>query len=147
VGILDEGGGNDRYTATMNMAQGAGHDYSLGVLLDRGGNDVYRAPNLSLGGGNADGVGILIDASGDDIYESRGITLGHSSVATPAEAPTVRHASLTLGVFLGLGGGKDAYLEPPETPQSFAGDDRTWTREERTGKAPVSNERGVGVDR
>ncbi len=147
VGILDEGGGNDTYTATMNMAQGAGHDYSLGVLLDRGGNDVYRAPNLSLGGGNADGVGILIDAGGDDVYQSRGITLGHASVATPVEAATVRHASLTLGVFLDLGGGRDAWFEPPETVQPFAGNGRTWTREERTGAAPVSNERGVGADR
>ncbi|MCK6481898.1 MAG: hypothetical protein L6R43_17655, partial [Planctomycetes bacterium] len=146
VGILDDGGGDDRYLASMNMAQGAGHDYSLGVLLDRGGNDLYEAPNLSLGGGNADGVGILLDAGGDDSYTSRGITLGHASVATPAEAPTVRHASLTLGVFLDLGGGRDSYLEGPGKPHPFAGDGRIWTRGERVPGPAGSNERGVGGD-
>ncbi len=140
VGILDDGGGDDTYLATMNMAQGAGHDYSTGVLLDRAGNDSYTAPNLSLGGGNADGVGILVDAGGDDVYRSQGITLGFASVATPADAPTLRHGSLTLGVFLDLGG-RDAY------PAEFAGDGRTWTQAGRQGKAPSSNERGVGRDR
>jgi hypothetical protein len=140
VGILDDAGGDDTYLATMNMAQGAGHDYSTGVLIDRAGNDSYTAPNLSLGGGNADGVGIFVDAAGDDLYRSSGITLGFASVATPAETPTLRHGSLTLGVFLDLGG-KDTYAG------DFAGDGRTWTQAGRSPKPPVSNERGVGLDR
>ena len=133
-------------TATMNMALGAGHDYSLGVLLDRAGNDRYEAPNLSLGGGNADGVGILVDGGGDDSYRSQGITLGYASVATPADAPTVRHGSLTLGVFLDLGG-TDSYLDPAGVPHPFAGDGKAWRQAERAGKPAFSNERGVGVDR
>jgi hypothetical protein len=146
VAVLEDAGGDDAYAATRNMAQGAGHDYSLGVLLDRAGNDRYRAPNLSLGGGNADGVGVLIDGGGDDRYESQGVTLGYASVATPADAPTIRHGSLTLGVFLDLGG-KDEYVGPGEKPWPFAGDGRTWRQHERAGKDPVSNERGVGADR
>ena len=140
VGLLEDAGGDDAYVATMNMAQGAGHDYSTGVLLDRAGNDTYDAPNLSLGGGNADGVGILVDGGGDDSYRAQGITLGFASVATPAEAPTLRHTSLTLGVFLDLGG-KDSY------PAPWAGDGRTWTQAGRQGKGSASNERGVGRDR
>lgn len=147
VGVLEDGGGDDRYTATLNMAQGAGHDYSLGVLLDRGGDDVHHAPNLSLGAGNANGVGILVADGGDDTYVSRGLTLGHSSVATPADAPTLRHGSLTLGLFLDLGG-RDRYLQagPAGEPWPFAGDGRTWTRGERAGRPSRSDERGVGRD-
>jgi hypothetical protein len=146
IGILDDGGGDDRYTASLNMAQGAGHDYSVGVLLDRGGNDRYSAPNLSLGGGNAQGVGLFVDAGGDDEYRSHGTTLGLANADVPPESPTLRHGSLTLGVFLDLGG-KDAFLDAQGKPWPFAGDGRLWRQAERVAKPPFSNERGVGVDR
>jgi hypothetical protein len=146
VGILEDAGGDDRYVATMNMAQGAGHDYSVGVLLDRAGNDDHTAPNLSLGGGNDDGAGFFIDAGGDDTYRSRGTTLGLGSMVIAPESPTVRHGSLTLGVFLDLGG-KDTYLDDKGAPQPFAGDGRLWRQAERVEKPPFSNLRGVGVDR
>jgi hypothetical protein len=139
VGILEDAGGDDTYLATMNMAQGAGHDYSTGVLIDRAGNDAYSAPNLSLGGGNSDGVGVFVDGGGDDTYASKGTTLGLASMEAGPGVPTLRHGSLTLGVFLDLGG-RDAYPEP------FAGDGRTWTQAGRAGKPLFSNQRGVGRD-
>jgi len=145
VGILDDASGDDSYAATMNMAQGAGHDYAVGVLLDRRGNDRYDAPNLSLGSGNANGVGLLVDAGGDDSYRSIGLTLGGASVATPADAPSLRHGSLTLGVFLDLGG-TDTYLDREGRPHPFAGDGRAWTWAGRSGATPFANERGAGVD-
>ena len=145
VGILDDASGDDSYTATLNMAQGAGHDYSVGVLLDRRGNDRYDAPNLSLGSGNADGVGLFVDAGGDDQYRSLGLTLGGASVATPADAPSLRHGSLTLGVFLDLGGA-DSYLDREGKPHPFAGEGLLWTWSGRLGAVPFSNERGAGLD-
>ncbi|HEU4395121.1 MAG TPA: hypothetical protein VFS92_06115, partial [Planctomycetota bacterium] len=145
VGILDDASGDDTYTATLNMAQGAGHDYAVGVLLDRRGNDRYDAPNLSLGSGNADGVGLFVDAGGDDAYRSLGLTLGGASVATPADAPSLRHGSLTLGIFLDLGG-TDTYLDREGKPQPFAGEGLLWTWSGRAGAVPFSNERGAGLD-
>lgn len=102
VGYLeDDGSGSDSYTALMNMAQGAGHDFSIGILLDNGGDETYRGPNLSLGAGNANGIGLFVDRSGNDGYTSSGITLGQA-----AEAPkgSLRERALCLGVFLDLGG-------------------------------------------
>jgi len=116
------------------------------VLIDRGGRDVYSAPNLSLGAGNANGIGLFVDAGGDDSYRSKGVTLGMASVATPADAPTVRHGSLTLGVFLDLGG-KDSYLDGDGRPFAFAADGLLWRQAERAGKPAFSNERGVGIDK
>jgi len=34
--------------ASMNMAIGAGHDFTVGMLIDEAGDDRYDAPNLSL---------------------------------------------------------------------------------------------------
>jgi hypothetical protein len=107
VGYLEGGGGADSYTALMNMAQGAGHDFSIGMLIDREGDDTYQAPNLSLGSGNANGIGIFADLLGDDTYRSSGITLGRA-----AEAPklSLRSRALTLGLFMDLAG-RNVYPE------------------------------------
>lgn len=101
IGLLDDSAGDDRYNAGMNMALGAGHDFSIGYLFDRGGADAYQAPNLSLGAGNANGIGWFLDVSGNDVYASSGITLGKA-----AEAPkgTLRERCLCFGLFMDLGG-------------------------------------------
>ncbi|MHA2620766.1 MAG: hypothetical protein V2G42_03420 [bacterium JZ-2024 1] len=108
VGVLWEGGGNDHYAASMNMAQGAGHDFSVGYLLDEAGDDNHSAPNLSLGGGNANGIGIFWDRAGNDIYATKpGLVLGRSSVAAQK---SIRERMRTLGIFLDSGDGNDTYL-------------------------------------
>ncbi|MCW5941759.1 MAG: hypothetical protein KIS66_05985 [Fimbriimonadaceae bacterium] len=105
--LEDEGDSGDTYTAMMNMAQGAGHDFGWGMLLDRGGDDAYRAPNLSLGAGNANGLGVFVDFAGDDKYDSKGTTLGMGAAAVKN---SLRSRALTLGVFMDLGG-QDVYPE------------------------------------
>jgi hypothetical protein len=108
VGFLWEGGGNDRSRASMNMAQGAGHDFSIGYLLDDSGDDIHESPNLSLGGGNANGIGIFWDRAGDDLYAAKpGLVLGRSSVAA---SKSIRESMRTVGVFLDTGGGNDTYV-------------------------------------
>lgn len=101
VGYLEDVLGNDEYQAAMNMAQGAGHDFSIGLLLDREGDDTHRAPGLSLGAGNANGIGIFVDLSGTDTYQSSGITLGSTA---EAQKGSLRERALSLGVFMDLGG-------------------------------------------
>ena len=134
-----DSGGNDRYHSTHNMAQGAGHDFSLGFLYEREGNDEYRAPNLSLGAGNANGFGIFWEVRGDDRYEvTAATTLGRSNVAA-RNSP--RERMKNLGLFVDTGG-RDVY--PME--KSFAGNNRTWTQT-GTGETPLRTEWGVGLDR
>jgi len=138
VGILEDVSGDDRYVATMNMAQGAGHDFSLGWLVEGGGNDIYRTPNLSLGGGNANGIGIFWDASGDDRYEVQpSITLGRSNIGARG---SLRERALCLGVFCDTGG-KDVY--PDGLP--VARNEALWTQPGAS-QPPMSREYGAGID-
>ncbi|MCC6441872.1 MAG: hypothetical protein IT210_00285 [Armatimonadetes bacterium] len=135
VGILHDGEGNDAYKAAMNMAIGAGHDFSTGFLMEESGNDRYDAPSLSLGGANANGIGLFRDRSGDDIYNvTGGLSLGQ---ANAVEKGSLRMHMLCLGVFLDTGG-KDSYTRPT------ARDNTLWTFP--PADAPQGMEKGVGLD-
>ncbi len=90
------------------MAQGAGHDFTLGVLYNYTGNDFYNAPNLSLGAGNANGMGLFIDLSGDDEYHTHnGIVLGRANTDSRGG---IRDYMKTIGFFID-GAGNDRYSE------------------------------------
>src|SRR5690606_32279131 len=41
AGVLIVGEGDDNYLASYGVAQGCGHDFGIGFLLDNGGNDRY----------------------------------------------------------------------------------------------------------
>lgn len=141
IGVLVEQGGNDHYIATMNMAQGAGHDWSLGFLIDDAGNDIHEAPNLSLGGGNDNGMGIFWDRGGDDIYKSSGTTLGQSSITAPEG--NLRRQFPCIGVFLDEGGGNDTYPEGKPCAKNGAG----WTQAGPDASRKLEAEKGAGGDR
>jgi hypothetical protein len=111
-GLLFDGAGEDHYYSKHGPGQGAGHDYGVGFLVDRAGNDTY-----SVEGGNGLGitnsVGVFLDAWGDDQYA------GH-------HANSYGYANKTrdsggIGLFLDAGG-QDAYLQP------FCANDSLWTR-------------------
>jgi hypothetical protein len=136
-GVLYDAGGNDHYQASMNMAIGAGHDYTLGVLIDESGDDVYDAPNLSLGGGNDNGIGIFWDKSGNDTYNVTAQTiLGRANITSRG---TIRDHMLCLGLFLDTGG-NDTYSKP------FAKDNSLWTQKGLNTEKPLEAEKGVGLD-
>ena len=66
VGLLWDGGGNDRYEAE-GMAQGSGF-FGAGILWDEGdGTDTYRA-RFSAQGAGYFGLGLLVDGGGGDTY-------------------------------------------------------------------------------
>lgn len=70
AGILVDIRGNDTYTNTHGVGTGGAHDWSVGWLIDRDGNDLYQ------GNGQGQGlnfsIGILLDCAGDDSHSSRG---------------------------------------------------------------------------
>ncbi len=139
VGVLfDAGEGDDTIEATMNMAQGAGHDFSSGFLFNAAGNDIYKAPNLSLGAGNANGAGYFWEVSGADTYQSSGTTLGSASHASELKEANFRHSSRTIGVFLDQGG-TDTY--PAGVPD--VGNNKAWRH---SGSAGPRREVGAGLD-
>ncbi|MEW6051325.1 MAG: hypothetical protein AB1644_09740 [Candidatus Zixiibacteriota bacterium] len=68
--------GNDRYISTDSLRPGIGGAViGMSVLIDKAGDDIYQAKNLSLGSGLF-GVAVLCDKSGNDKYSSRSYTQG-----------------------------------------------------------------------
>jgi len=58
--------GDDLYIGREDYCLGSGF-FSLGILYDHAGDDIYSAGNFAMGSGLF-GVGFLIDKEGDDIY-------------------------------------------------------------------------------
>ncbi len=108
-------GGNDTYTGRY----GAGVGYAS-ILLDLGGDDRYRVPDLSLGAGLL-GIGLACDlGEGDDVYQARALALGSGLAGVGAlydagGRDTYRSGALTQGFgALGMGvlldaAGDDSY--------------------------------------
>ncbi len=66
IGLLLDLGGDDIYRAEQRPAQGAGI-CGVGVLIDAAGNDKYEAERYAQGVGQF-GLGLLADLDGDDRY-------------------------------------------------------------------------------
>lgn len=69
ISLLLDLGGNDRYEADDQPAQGAGI-CGIGILIDAAGNDVYEAERYAQGVGQF-GLGLLADLGGCDTYSVR----------------------------------------------------------------------------
>jgi hypothetical protein len=143
VALLADDDGADFYRVAeagdgyRNTSVGVGHDFSVGWLVDRAGDDHYHAPNLSLGSGNAGGYGFFVDLGGDDEYvASSDFSFGQASIESPGDE--LRRASGTIGMFLDRGG-TDTYTRPTPAPVAS---DSTWLQTLHTGEG----ESGVGVD-
>ena len=143
-GALVDGGGRDVHnqdSTRENMTAGAGHDFSLGILLSLGdGADSYRVPNLALGAGNANGAGIFADEGGDDTYDAAAVlSLGNAALESLTDPG--RLSRPTVGIFLDRGG-RDSYRQGTATAVAPM-NDRAWTQRIHP-EAP--SERGFGVD-
>lgn len=149
LGLLLDEAGDDLHvlSGTGGAGLGFGWDFGVGILLDRGGNDTYRARRLALGAALRRSVGLFVEEAGDDRYELENPAEGFGSVDDdPAWAERdpiqpVWNGASQAGLFLDLGG-RDVYPRG-----AFAGERRSWgTWEEgRTPKAPRNL--GAGADR
>ncbi len=143
IGLLsDDGDGDDAFNLVRParfMHMGAGHDFSIGVFLNEGGNDTYAISGLGAGASNCNGVGLFVDNVGDDTYRASsdyGSGMGNVS----AECLETRPGAASLGVMMDAGG-TDAY-EYPTSDYPLPADDTTWGHE-RNG---LPSEGGAGVD-
>jgi hypothetical protein len=118
VGAILDDGGNDVYegVADARTGMGFGHDYTVSILFDRGGDDTYRYPNDGLGEAINTSQTFLVDGGGDDTYvlDAGKNGLGSTNFAPenwppPLEANYQARAT-QIGLFLDLGG-TDHYLE------------------------------------
>jgi hypothetical protein len=143
IGLLsDDGDGDDAFNGVRPgryMHMGAGHDFSIGVFLNEGGNDRYTISGLGAGASNCNGVGLFVDNGGDDTYRASsdyGSGMGNVS----AECLETRPGAASLGVMMDAGG-TDTYTYPT-SDYTLPANDTTWGHA-RNG---LSSEGGAGVD-
>ncbi|MDX1434426.1 MAG: hypothetical protein R3286_18430 [Gammaproteobacteria bacterium] len=143
IGLLaDDGDGDDRFNtlrAPRFMQLGAGHDYAVGVLINEGGDDVYRFAGLAVGASNCNGIGIFVDNGGDDSYRASsdyGSGMGNVS----EECLETRSGAVSIGIMIDAGG-DDRYEYPPSTVPAPANGD-TWGHR----RHGLPTEYGIGVD-
>ncbi len=149
LGLLLDEAGDDLHvlSGTGGAGLGFGWDFAAGLLVDRSGNDVYRARRLALGAATQRSVALFLDEAGDDRYEleARGEGLGHVD-DDPAWArrdpiqPAWNEAA-QAGLFLDLGG-RDEYLAG-----SRAADGATWGTFDATPAPRAPRNLGAGTDR
>lgn len=71
VGGLVDVAGSDAYVMHSGLGQGGSHDYAASVLHDRGGSDRYHGNTSCNGTGLTNSVGLHLDRAGDDTYAAR----------------------------------------------------------------------------
>jgi len=98
--------------------QGVGHDYACGIILDREGDDIYQADDLSQAAGSANGIGLLIDDRGDDRYYVREKRNTHG-YGNP------RRDFGSIGLFIDMAG-RDIYT-------GYGKDDSYWKSDSKWG--------------
>lgn len=117
VGAFFKEGGDDSYqSATMSQGFGC---FGIGLLIDTRGNDLYKLELLGQGAAKTMGWGQLVDRVGDDTYRAGGLVLNsplftnvHYSNAQ-GYASGYREDTGGLGGGIGLitdAGGDDAYI-------------------------------------
>lgn len=186
TGLLFDGGGDDRYRSVY-FTQGSGAHFCIGALIDEGGNDqhqLYDTAGAGLAFGWDFSVALLLDKGGDDLYEAKGNSLGRADLRSNAFfvdlggndeyrfpekagglgiAPVVPQYRLpghaqgpynyyasSFALFLDAGG-VDRYLDlDPEkgtsVPSSTHGDGRVWQQPAPGSEDYGCRSYGVGLD-
>ena len=106
-GVLADDAGNDVYWSQVAANQGGAWDVGAGLLIDRGGDDTYRADGLAQGGASMQGIALLVDLDGRDRYDAAGgATQGQSG---GNEYHFHSTGALSFSLLLDLGGKEDLY--------------------------------------
>ena len=150
--FFHEGAGNDRYNPTFPIAAtsiGVGHDFSVSVHLDEGGDDAYAGPGLSMGCGNSNGLGALVNVGGKDTFKAKSpYSLGGASPGEVRESARGRMA--TFGLFVKAGGTATYDSAPDRAPGgtwSYAPDNALPDGGSDAGTFAPGPSKSVGVDR
>jgi hypothetical protein len=143
IGVLsDDGAESDHFNANLDVRHvhlGSGHDYSVGIMINEGGDDSYTFSSLAVGASNCNGVGIFIDNAGNDLYQTDsdyGSGMGNVS----SECIETRPDAKSIGLMLD-GAGNDVY-EYPESNFPVPDEGSQWGHA-RNG---LESEFGVGID-
>ncbi|MEW6253308.1 MAG: hypothetical protein AB1716_21925, partial [Planctomycetota bacterium] len=125
--LVDEAG-DDKHLSEGNTLNSLafGHDFSVALLLNAGGNDVYEVGPSGLAYSINRSVAMLLDLAGDDTYRvdaAKRVAAGADRPGFAQNNPGFRARGVSsffaqttsVGLFLDIGG-RDAYWEPPKSP-------------------------------
>jgi hypothetical protein len=131
--------GDDQYQQNLvPVATGpdCGHDFSVGIHVDNGGNDTVRGAGLCIGEANDLGTGLYINNGGTDAFEGTDSCFGYVTNPDYLDAMGKAVDYYSYGVFL-KAGGQGSY-----TGNATAAPGTTWIQ---PGTVPHSH--GIGIDR
>lgn len=144
IGALVDEAGNDQHvvdeTGTSSLA--FAHDFTIALLIDGGGNDLYEVKGNGLGYSINRSVAMLVDLGGDDTYRTAasnrpGMAIFDERFRDRTGGSTYFADASSLGFFLDVGG-KDVYV--PERAN-----DAAWLDEPGSPNPSVRNW-SIGVD-
>jgi hypothetical protein len=142
---VDLGDDSDEFNQlrdSVSVNQGSGHDYSLGALINEGGDDIYRITGLSSGASNCNGIGLFVDNGGNDLYLAiSDLSSGVGNISN--ECLAARPDAVSIGIMLDAGG-TDDYVYPDMVDPNFVipSNEGTWGWE----VFGLPTEHGGGVD-
>lgn len=157
-GILIDENGDDRHELyeTAGAALGFGWDYTNAFLINKGGNDFYKANMISMGLAQIRSNAFLIDIGGNDEYQLAEGTPGlgeatfREDYRTPSQLTPYYYYAKSIGVFIDIGG-DDKYLQfNKETgvtnSHTSAKNNLLWMQPSREDSTFGWDNYGIGVD-
>lgn len=155
-GILLDEGGDDKHELfeTAGAALGFGWDFTNAFLINRDGDDLYRAKMISMGLAQIRSTAFLIDLGGDDAYYLGEGTPGLGEATyregydKPGKLTTYYSYAKSFGGFIDIGG-RDVYetfKEGRRGEHPSAANNTTWFQPARTDSLFGSDNYGVGID-
>ena len=155
-GILIDESGDDEHVLfeTAGAALGFGWDYTNAFLINKGGNDKYRAKMISMGLAQIRSCAFLIDIGGDDEYElglgtpGLGEATYRADYGKPSRLTPYYSYAKSFGGFIDIGG-TDSYFEFNDTlhvSHSVARNASLWLQPSRADSTFGADNFGVGID-
>lgn len=156
-GVLIDQEGNDihKLFETAGAAFGFGWDFTNAFLINIGGDDQYRAKNISYGLAEIRSNAFFIELGGNDRYEfsqdGRGIggATWRNDYGKPSRLTPYYSYAKSLGTFIDIGG-QDEYFSFDDdnklTPHALAKNNSLWLQPAKTDSTFGDNNYGVGID-
>jgi hypothetical protein len=126
IGVLIDEAGNDQHLVevTANNSLAFAHDFTIAILLDAGGDDVYDVKNNGMGYSINRSVAMLIDVGGDDTYKSEkterpGFAQNSEGFRARDGVGTYFADTTSIGLFLDVGGDDTYWSEDFQNNQHW----------------------------
>lgn len=160
IGALVDEAGDDKHFAEENAHSSIAwaHDFTISILLNEGGNDLYRVDTGGLAYGINRSVAMMIDTAGDDTYRTDvpqraekkhglrpGFAENNERFRARGGVGTYFADTSSVSLFLDIGG-TDAYEGMGEALPEEVGNNSRWT--DPPGHANWADRNfSIGVDR